>query len=825
MFARPLPILVSFFAAGILSAAWLAVPGRMALIAGSIVFLFVLAGYLRRWPKNHWLFCLLFMAAGFALARSAYEQLNPELARYCGHWVTIEGTVSRETDVRPESVYYYLDVQGIALGGEKKPFKARVLVKAPAPAPAIYAYGDILRVHGLLTAPREQRNPGEFDYRAYLERRGVGAILKVTDAGQLSKIGEGGNFFVRRLLALKQKMLATGKQTLSPEKAALVNGIVFGTQGEIPGDLWQLFSATGIVHILSVSGMHVGLLLAGMFSLFNLFRVSRRWRAPAAGTVLIIYALLCGLGPAVTRASLMGLMFVFAHHFGRDQDWPTTLSFAGFVCLLLNPLTIYEIGFQLSFAATWGILYLGPVLDRSAARFLPFSPWLKGIVWVTLAAQLATLPLIAWYYNIVSVVALLANIVAAPLTGGVLALGLAAGVAGFLSHDLAGMVNASTSFVLDIFIALIRLLSGLPGSFLNVPAPPPLLVLGWFPLLYLAGKLLTPKKAEELKSNFWSGRWSAAVLGVIFLAAIAGAGWRAGAPPQRELVLHLIDVGQGDSIFIQTPAGKNILVDAGGWNGEFESGRGAGNQVVVPYLRRLGVKKLDLFVITHPHEDHAGGAKAVAGTFPVKMVVISPFGFEEPLPDTGGHDLPGLLDRSIQLPPAYLQLLSLLINKKTPVYPVKAGDVIECDPYLEITVLSPSLPLLKGTRSDENNASLVLQIRYGEKCILLAGDTEREAQELLCRSGYDLGADILKVPHHGSRFCSPAFLENVRPSLALASAGRHNRFGLPAPETLEMLKKLGAEVHRTDEEGAVIVTTDGKNLKVKATVKKAASNF
>lgn len=812
MNSRPLVIFTCFFIAGILLAAQL--PGislKIMMSACGLLFFAALAGYIWNWQNNCWIICLLFTATGFALAGLAYAQINPALNKYCGHWVTVEGTISSEADIRPEVVYYHLNICYISLGSEKYPLDARVLLRTTAPCP-VYNYGDSLSVHGMLSLPGEPGNPGEFDYRAYLERRGIGAILKA-ESKNITRLGIKGNPITRQLLLFKEKLLSVSRQTLSPSKAALVNGIVFGTQGEIPRDLWQLFSQVGIVHILSVSGMHTGLVLAGILLLLNLFRTPQRWLAPLASIALIFYAILSGMGPAVTRATLMGLLFLWAHHLGRDQDWPTTLSVAALLSLLLNPLTLYDIGFQLSFAATWGIFYLGPVFSKLIERLGSWPGWLKAVIWVSLAAQLATLPLVTWYYNIISPVSLLANILAAPLTGLILALGIVASLAGIISIPLAGLINASTSLALDVFTSLVSFLPALPGAVLYVPTPAPLAVMACYPLLCL-GVLLSSKKEWPTVKNFIFEKRRAVIvttLGVILLSAALIAGH----PDKKELFLHLIDVGQGDSILVQTPGGKNILVDAGGWSGEFESGQGAGDRVVVPYLRRLGVKRIDLLIITHPHEDHAGGVKAVARTFPIDMAIISPIGFHENLINERGQNLFDELDRNNKLPPAYLQLLTYLVNQKTSLYTTYPGDKIKCDAALEITVLAPPFPLLKGTRADENNASIVLIIRYRAQAFLLTGDIETEAQEWLLKSGSNFQANVLKMPHHGSRHFLPAFLENVQPSVALISVGKYNRFGLPANETLELLKKHEVITYRTDEQGAIILSTDGKNLRIK----------
>jgi len=773
------------------------------------------------WRGNYWIICLLFLVTGLALARLAYAQTNPVLVKYCGHWITVEGTVSREADVRPEFVNYYLNVSNISLEEEKYTLNGRLLVKVPAPCP-VYSYGDFLRINGLLERPPEPGNPGAFNYRSYLERHGLSAIVKTDDSKNVTKLGVEGNFLVRRLLLFKEKLLNVARQTLDPVQAALMNGIVFGTQGEIPRDTWQIFSQTGIVHVLSVSGMHVGLVLAGISLLLHLLRVPRQWFTFLNSVFLILYAALSGMGPAVMRATFMGLLFLWAHHLGRDQDWPTTLFATALFSLLVNPLCLYDIGFQLSFLSTWGILYLHPVLNKffNLCSFWPV--WLKTMTSVTLAAQLATLPFIVWYYNIVTPVSLLTNIIAAPLTGIILALGIAAALAGIIFIPLASLINATNSLALDVFLMLASVLNHIPGGVIFLPAPPLLAVVAWYPFLCLAVTFSREKEWLYLK-NFLRQRRPAIIAlssGVIFIYAA----WFLGHTEKKELTLHLIDVGQGDSIFIQTPSGKNILVDTGGWNGEFDTGHGAGDGVVVPYLHRLGVRRINTLVITHPHEDHAAGAIAVCKAFPVDMAVVSPFGFHDLQQENlNAAGLLNNIDRMGEIAPGYIDLLTDLVNRQTPIYTAYAGDKIKCDPTLDISVLGPPFPLLKETHSDINNASLVLLIKYGTQSFLLTGDIEIEAQEWLLKSGFNFQAGVLKVPHHGSRFFSPAFFKNTQSSLALISVGAHNRFNMPAGETIELLKKNTVSIYRTDEQGAITLSTDGKSLQVKAYKEKQKS--
>ncbi|MEW6301813.1 MAG: ComEC/Rec2 family competence protein, partial [Thermodesulfobacteriota bacterium] len=262
------------------------------------------------------------------------------------------------------------------------------------------------------------------------------------------------------------------------------------------------------------------------------------------------------------------------------------------------------------------------------------------------------------------------------------------------------------------------------------------------------------------------------------------------------LEVHFIDVGQGDATLIRGPDGATVLIDAGGRPGEYEDGDGAGRQVVVPYLERLGIRKLDVLVLTHPHEDHAGGAGAVLDAVKVDMAVVAPrAGGEEP-------------------PPGYTRLLARLEAAGVQVREVAAGDRLRAGSALVFDVLSPEEPLLAGTSSDPNNNSLVLRLRYGRQTFLFTADIQQEAQARLLLSGRDLKADVLKVPHHGSAAFVPAFFEAVHPAVAVVSVGLNNRFALPSPAALDKLDEVGARVYRTDRDGAVIVRTDGRSLTV-----------
>jgi competence protein ComEC len=656
----------------------------------------------------------------------------------------------------------------------------------------------------VLRSPRPPGNPGEFDYRAYLERQGISHLITVRGAGAVAKTGlDRGNPFVYWALTLKERLQAGLAESLEPAQAALVQGITMGVRGGIDPTTRETFTVTGVVHILSVSGLHVGFLLGLTLLLTRLARLKPTWTVMLVVGILAFYAVMVGFKPSVIRAAVMAVLLLVAHQLGRLRDWPTALGLAALVILLGNPLALFDPGFQLSFAATWGIFYLGPLLVRGLDGLAGRAGlrWKTAYSWfiaVPLAAQLGTLPLVAYYYNLVSLVSLPANLVVVPLVGLIFGLGLATAVLGAFVPAAAWLAGPATGALVDVFLALVRFFAGLPGAFFYVATPSPLLVGAWYLVCYGVGVFAGPESWRERLSGFTTGldgpgrRVVGFMAGGLFLV-VAFLAWPAGAPGPQMLEVHFVDVGQGDCTLIRTKAGSTIMIDAGGWRGELAGEPGAGERVVVPYLRGLGIEQIDLLVLTHPHEDHVGGARALAARLEVKRVVVAP---------PGGREKP---------PPGYADLLAEFEATGVPADGVWAGDRIQVDGEVTLRVLGPSFPLLAGTRSDLNNNSVVLRLDYGARSFLFAGDVAQEAQaRLVLRE--NLQVDVLKVPHHGSAAFVPDFFRAVRPKVAVISAGHNNRFGHPHPDTLAILREVGAKIYRTDLDGAVIIRTDGRRL-------------
>ena len=794
---RPLVFLVLALMIGVIGATVSGIDVAAAMMAAVFALTMAGIGILRAWRVNAWVLFCVCVALGMVLTSMKLAAVESPMLAFKGKSVRLVGTVIDRPDVRPEVVFYKLELRTIAHNHEMKPTNGVLRVKIKGQG-RVYHYGDLLEMTGLLGVPDPPGNPGAFDYRAWLNRQGIAATLTVQDAREVRYLNGGGNPVLRTAYGLRSALERIFDQTMTKTNAAVVKGILFGTRGEIPQEVQLAFNETGLVHILSVSGYHVGLVTVILLALLRFMRIPTRFTAWVAIPALIFYAIMTGLGPAVFRSTIMAVLLLLAHHLGRQQDWPTTLAAAAGMILVVNPLHLYDIGFQLSFAATWGLLYLTPVMTQLFPR-LPRT--FSLLIAVPLAAQLATLPLVVLYFNLVSLVSVLANLLTAYLVALIMLFSGISLPVGVIFLPLAGFINASTGLLTDLFLWLVQFCSALPGAARYIPAPPLWLVFLYYLLLVGVFELLRrPRWQDKLKHILGDavvkGRSHRIGLGclVFLLLTVAWLAW----PINNRLELHFIDVGQGDSTLIVTPNQGTVLVDAGGWRDELLTGRGAGNQVVVPYLHRLGINHLDVLIITHPHADHAGGARAVIKSMPVDMVVVSPYGLQE----------------EDQVDEGYEVLLNEIRQQGILLRAARSGDRLKIDSLVAMKFLSPA-ETYSGTRADANNNSLVLLLNYQGRTALFTGDIETEAEEDLLQRDQIPGAEILKVPHHGSGYFHPDFFIRVSPEIAVISAGANNRFGHPSPKTLEALQEFNSKIYRTDRQGAVILTTEGVKWKIK----------
>ncbi|HSE51315.1 MAG TPA: DNA internalization-related competence protein ComEC/Rec2 [Gemmatimonadales bacterium] len=555
-------------------------------------------------------------------------------------------------------------------------------------------------------------------------------------------------------------------------RAGLVDALLVGRRGGIDASLNAAFSRSGLVHLLSISGFHVGVVFGWAMLLFRALRIRRESAAAVAAALVLLYVSFLGWPAPATRAALLCALMSWSL---ARQRHPGAGSLLAVTCLgstLLEPWALFDLGGWLSASALLGAMTFSRWSDRAIA---PRAGW--RMLFASVGATLATAPLTAAALGSVALAGIALNFAAIPLAAlavpAVLASVLVAPVFPPLAEALAG----GGGLGLAGLEALARMGSRLPaGGF--VVEPGPLAALPWLVLLgtalWMIGRRNTSRRAA-LRLG-----WLAGTAGVFSLVPLG----RLFAPHEGPgLSLHFLNVGQGDAALIRTPAGRWILVDAGpaGPGPNVGTSRDAGREVVLPFLVRRGVRRLAAFVLSHAHLDHGGGAPAVLEEIPAELI-LEP---AEPVVEA-----------------RYLELLELAAERGMRWRPARAGDSLVVD-GVRLTVLHPDT-VWAGWRSDLNDDSVVLLVRFGSFQAVLAGDLGVRAESLL--AGRIGPVDLLKVGHHGSAGSTGLpWLAELAPRAAVISVGA-NRYGHPAPAALARLADAGAEVWRTDRDGSIQVT-------------------
>lgn len=788
----PLVLVLVALAAGM--AGWIQFGWAAPLWSGVFGALALWMGRLPSWTV--WL--ALIMTAGAFWTGVRATDASLALRPWEGQEVSLTGWVDGEPVVGDGRAAYYLRVETL----EGHQVRGRIAVadyrgseetgggSGIASGMAPPSYGDRLWIRGRLEAPRAPGNPGEFDYAAYLARQGIHLRTSLWRTEDLAVLpAGGGNWLIKSALKTRKALEGVFRQTLTPERAALISGLLFGSRGDLAGGVEKDFRLAGIYHLLAVSGSNVAFVALPCLGLFLRLGFGRTVSALLACLVVIFFVFLTGATASVTRAGIMAVIGLMAQALGRRNDSWNALAAAGTGILVINPLQLYDAGFQLSFAATAGILALTRTIEDLIKR-LPV--WIRSPLAVTLAAQVAVLPISLYYFAGVSVVSLVANLVVVPMVAALVYLGSLAALIGLVWLPPALPLIWLSDLLLWFLEVSASMMAGLPGAFLYFPTPSAWMVAIYYLALGWAGGIIAVTWLPGFRG------WRAVHWAMVVLMISAASVWSwAWSDPPGTLEVVFLDVGQGDAIFIRFPDGRAALVDGGGRpDGPLVGGYDPGERVITPFLRRRGITRIDDLVLTHPHGDHAGGLEAVVRDFKVSRVWY------------GGRPYPG---------PQYQRWLGVLndsagrgrLSWRIP----SSGDLMHEETNLAARFLHPPGEPLEGTRSDENNNSLVLRVDYRVVSFLLTGDAEAEAERaLLSERPGDLPATVLKVGHHGSNYSSTGdFLDRVRPSLAVIQVGR-NSFGHPATATLERLTSRGIRVLRNDLNGAVTVKTDGKGL-------------
>lgn len=729
---------------------------------------------------------LIFFVAGIIYCLQLRQLPATDISNYEGRHLTIVGIINDVPQVtlldsENARIRYKLAVQTI-IDENDKPIRVTggVIVNSyQSVATHIMSYGTEVAVRGKVSIPNSYGNPGMIDTRAALRRDGVTARLTVSDGmSELSNTSD--KWYWQNTLAKWRENIDTRmKNTMSKETAAILIGSLFGGYTGISKDVISSFATTGIIHILSVSGTHISLVVTVMWWLGSLFRLRSFIIALLAIVAIVVYALISGCTPPVVRSTVMGVIALLAIGFGRENDAPTALMVAAFLMLLYQPDIVYDISFQLSFFATAGLIFLYPPI---VFYLKPYIGWLAEPLAVTLAAQLGVLPFIAWYFKSFSMSAFIANLIVVPLIEAAVVIGLFIAVIGAFIEPV-NLLWTVCDVIIDAVVILTKMFAAIPGASIYIPpfgfweALIYYMLVAWF-FGYCPSYIPSP-------TVVFNRYFKVVVVSIMILAV----GFSIYINCPSPFVVHFIDVGQGDATLIITPRKRAILIDTGG-NLNESTDFDIGERVVLPYLKHYGILDIDYLILTHGHQDHAGGAAAIVSSIPVKNTLIVREKFTP------------ALERVINIS-AGSTFVPLYNNQKI---------------MLDETVIEV---VYDGTRIDRkenrpgNESSAVVKVTYGRYSFLITGDLAARGEQAILAKGTPINSTVLKVAHHGSNTSTtPEFLSAVKPQYAVISVGHNNRYGHPHPEVLQRLKQENIPIYRTDINGAIKFEVNQESLKV-----------
>lgn len=738
-------------------------------------------------------FLLLGVVSGLRVEPSAAQRLQP----YFEKEIILQGRLEPlNFKEQNGSISCILQCSQLQVGSKVKSFDGRIRLSLKKEElfgsrqnAAQEIFSRELAVQGTLKRLRDFRNPGSFQGELYNRLHNLGGRLYkariITLTKQPAQFAQENIFaqgsvwldweqWQQSLTIANWRLRQILQQKLGDEHGALLSSMLLGGSNALAEATREIFTANGLSHLLSVSGTHL-LLLAGFLSVV-FGKIAPTKRKPLVTLCLCLYALLCGLKPPVLRALMMSTVFLYGGSGGRRGSM---LCLTALMLLTVKPLWLLDISFQLSFGAAVGLIWLLPACQKLCPKWLP-QPLTECIA-VTLAAQLATLPLLAVNFHQVSLISLISNLVLTPILE-VIALaailGLAfcvcgklfAGLALFttVSDFLSDMCFGSSQFLLAQVLVQGKFLGSLPYSSIVIGSVPLFCVL----LYYLGLGIGADVACLQFLKNWERKAFLFCIVAIIFATQI----WAQFS--LQPLAVYFLDVGQGDCVVLLTPKRQVLVYDTGGLQG-----LDTGKHIVVPFLRSLGKNKIDMLFLSHYDYDHVGGAAGLLQQIKVQKLVLP----QEVLSENN-------------LPLA-ANIMQTAQSRGTKIIVAEQGKVWQPDETTSLNLLVPAGFEQNNPQAlSGNDASTILLLQNIYGSILLTGDLGSDKEALL-----DIGKiTVFKAAHHGSKNSNSAeLLQAIQPQIAVISCGADNRYGHPHAEALARLHNVGSKVVRTDVHGCV----------------------
>ncbi len=750
----------------------------------------------------------------------------------------MEGVIVDRPERFPDKTRFQVLLKKINYGEEWVPVSGVAQINLYG-EPTGLQWGDLVRFPPIrLKRPLNFRNPGRFDFERFMQAEGVDVSGGTSRWKNLKIIGkESLSKWETVLLSLRDHMSDILEKGLPPGERAMVSGLLFGEKSGMSDEVVEAYRITGMGHLLAVSGLHIGFVALIFFWMGNrllfplMWRFRREWAqcgyarkgaALCALCAVLFYMALVGPKVSSIRAGILVMAVLIALWINRERQILNTLLLAAFLILLWDPGAVYQLGFQLSFAAVLSIVLalkwvaeptddplerMGeiPWYKRWAITDIPTVGWSNKLVdilvaaaFISLAAYIGTFPIVLFQFHHVSLVSPVMNILLVPLASLIIPTCLLVLFLGILLPMLAVSLLKPLGWLAALFIHIPVGVAKLPDMSLYHPSPP-------WPWLFcyviffsgLAYRFFLLRRVTEQKplSVFWKRR-APLGLGMIGLALVAGLAFpRFYQAKSDRLHVWLLDVGQGESIFVEFPDGQNLLLDGGGF---FKGALDVGTRVVGSFLWSRGIGQVDYLGATHSDQDHIDGVESVLENMRV------------------GHFLSrrdGLGDRRFSRLVSRAVVRGVPLMEFGPGHPLQIGEVIVKNLHPTEAFYRMEGGVKKGRL--KNNQSWVVMLEYRQFRILLTGDIPEKSERWLVEQGADLKAQVLKSPHHGSKTSStPEFLKAVGARDILISSGFANFFHHPHKSVIRRYRQTGARVWNTGRQGALHLTTDGKTYQI-----------
>lgn len=620
--------------------------------------------------------------------------------------------------------------------------------------------GEKVFFNGELKLPNENTNPKLFDYRLNLmtEKVFTEANIKEHNIDRIDK----DNIDIKYIIKSKFTDLVanTFNAYLSEDNASLMTGIFLGQSSYLKDEDISIYRDMGIAHILAVSGLHIGIISGFIFFILSNLGIKRRVNVLITLSTIWIYGYLIGFPPSILRSNTMFTVLYLSQLIHEPYDSINSVGFAMFVLLLINPYYLFNIGFQLSFGATFSIIIFTP---RLKCIFYPYDNKLTGLLSSILGVQIGLLPFQVYYFNKINPLSIIANLLIIPILSFALILGFLMIVFSFLPY-----INVSIRFllenILNFEVYLLDVLLGFNIVNIKVFSPNILTIIVFYLMLIIVFGLIDIKRISKPILKFITLSLIIVIIFNFYLIA-----------DYDRIELHFIDVGQGDAILIRSKNRKYLMDTGGSLFGDYN----IAEEITLPYLEKLGIYKLDGLFITHFDDDHSQGL---------------PLFLDE-------LDIGYLFTTVI---PKDVEKQSAINSSNVKPMILKEGHKLKLDKDVYLDVLWPR----DGTNLHGNNSSLVSILRTKGANILLTGDIEREV-EYLIKDSIDYPIDIMKVPHHGGNTSSTdEFIYSVLPRDAIISVGRNNLYNHPSIDVIKRYDEYGINIYRTDEMGLIKVVID-----------------